>query len=96
MKDKAKAVANIVITMVLFLNAVLTASGRNPLPIDQDAISVTISEIVSAISIVWCWWKNQNITTEASAAQKILDQMKYMKDVPEGTGDPEDLEEGDE
>lgn len=96
MKDKAKAVANIVITMVLFLNAVLTASGRNPLPIDQDAISVTISEIISAISIVWCWWKNQNITTEASAAQKILDQMKNMKDVPEGTGDPEDLEEGDE
>lgn len=88
MNEKIKAITNVIIEMALLLNAVLTAAGKNPLPLDQDAVTVTIASIAAGVDAVWCWWKNQNVTVEAQTAQKIADQMKADRGLIGGEGDP--------
>lgn len=86
--ERAKAIANVIVEMVLFLNAILIACDRSPLPIDADAITVTISAIFAGADAVWCWWKNQNITAEAQTAQRLADEMKADRELIGGEGDP--------
>lgn len=93
MKEKAKAFANIIIAGVLLLNAILTAAGKNPLPVDEDAIFEVASYIAIGIDTIWIWWKNQNITLEAQTAQDFIKEMKGNRGNPDGTGDPEGSDE---
>lgn len=94
MKEKAKAVANIIIAGALLLNAILTAAGKNPLPVDEDAIFEVASYIAIGVDTIWIWWKNQNLTVEAQTAQVMIDDMKGNKDEPDGSNeDPEGSEE---
>lgn len=94
MKEKAKAVANIIIAGALLLNAILTAAGKNPLPVDEDAIFEVASYIAIGIDTIWIWWKNQNLTVEAQTAQDLLDEMKADRNEPDGSNDdPEGVEE---
>lgn len=88
MKEKAKAVANIIIAGVLLLNAILTAAGKNPLPMDEGAIFEVASYIAIGVDTIWIWWKNQNVTPEAQTAQKIADQLKADRDEIGGETDP--------
>ena len=88
MKEKGKAITNIIIAGILFLNAILTAKGTNPFPIDENEITETISYIVAGLDAVWIWWKNQNMTIEAQTAQKIMNEMKQNRNEVGGEGDP--------
>ena len=89
MKEKMKAIANIVIAAALLLNAILTASGKNPLPVDKEAVFEFASYIAVALDTIWIWWKNQNVTVEAQTAQTLMNEMKANAEEPDGTGDPE-------
>jgi hypothetical protein len=43
---------------------------------DADAwVNVALS-ILSAATILYSWWKNQNFTPEAQQAQHFLDELK--------------------
>ena len=88
-KERAKAIVNLVIAFLVLMNAVLTASGRNPLPFDQDSIGVTVSYLAAAIDTIWIWWHNNNLTVGAATGTAIGRRMNKEKDVPDGTGDPE-------
>lgn len=88
MKEKSKAIANIIIALVLFINSLLTAAGKSPIPIDEDSVAVTISSLIAAADIVFVWWKNQNVTPEAQTAQKIADQLKADRNEIGGETDP--------
>lgn len=88
MKEKVKAIANIIIAAVLFLNAILTASGKNPIPFDESAITEALSYLAAGIDTIWIWWKNQNISVEAQTAQKVIDEMKANRNKAGGEGDP--------
>ena len=69
-QERAKAIITIIVT------AVATIAAMYGYAIDAEAwISVALS-IVSAVCILWSWWKNQNITDEAIIAQGYLDQLK--------------------
>ena len=45
--------------------------------------------IVALIAYVWSWWKNNNVTTAATEAQKILEELK--KGVGVSIVDDEDI-----
>ncbi len=42
----------------------------------------------SVISVIWCWWKNQNMTQAAQQAQQYLDLLKIGADVHIVEGQP--------
>lgn len=87
-KERAKAIINLVVAFLLLLNAILTASGRNPLPVDQDAISITVSYLLAAADTVWIWWKNMNITIGMATGYKIGKEMNKERNTPTGIGEP--------
>lgn len=74
---RAQAITRLIVTGVLFINAILTAKGINPIPLDESAVGEVVSMIALAISTVWSWWKNNNITTEALYWQKQKERVKF-------------------
>lgn len=94
MKSRIEAIASLIVTALFIVNSVLTASGKNPIPYDEDSLYVTISNVLTGISVLYVWYKNQNLTVEAQTAQDLLDEMKADRNEPDGSNDdPEGSEE---
>lgn len=53
-----------------------TALALYGVSIDANALFVGAMLIVALIAYVWSWWKNNNVTTAATEAQKILEELK--------------------
>ena len=68
--ERVKAIATIVVTAVVNIANVMGYA------MDADVWLNAVLSVLSAISIVWSWWKNQNITDEAQQAQLVLNQLK--------------------
>lgn len=76
-KERLKAVITILATAIV---NILNVYG---FAVDLDnAINVVLS-ILSALTVLYAWWKNQNITREAVAAQGFLKQLKADKEADE-------------
>ena len=88
MEERTKAIINIVIAFAVLINAILTAAGRNPIPVNENAVAEVISYTAAGLETLWIWWKNQNLTAEAITAQKIADEMKADRETAGGEGDP--------
>ena len=73
--NRVKAITRLIVTGVLFLNAILTASGHNPIPLDESFIGQVVSDIASLVAIVWAWWRNNNLTQDALRLQKWKEDM---------------------
>ncbi len=94
MKSRIEAIASLIVTALFIVNSVLTASGKNPIPYDEDSVYMTISNVLTGISVLYVWYKNQNLTVEAQTAQDLLDEMKADRNEPDGSNDdPEGVEE---
>lgn len=87
MNELSKAIIRLLVTFVLVLNAGLTAKGLNPIPFDESAVTDVLTQLFAAGSIVWSWWKNNNVTKTAQYAQR------YKKALQED-GDGSDSEGG--
>lgn len=68
--DRAVAITRLIVTAILFINAILTMAGKNPIPLDETAVGVVVSGLLSGLTILWSWWKNNNITKNALKAQE--------------------------
>ncbi len=74
-----KAIIRLVITAILFINAMLTASGKNPIPFDESAVTEFLTQALSAIAIIWSWWKNNSFTHEAKLADEYMNELKSKR-----------------
>ena len=73
---RPQAITRLIVTAVLFINAILTAKGINPIPLDESAVGEVVSMIALAISTLWAWWKNNNITETALYWQRKKEDSK--------------------
>lgn len=87
-KERMKALANLVIEIVVLANLVLTAMGKNPIPFDDEGALEVASYLLAAAQTLHIWWKNQNITVEAETGQRVIDDMKASKEMAGGETDP--------
>ena len=62
---RKEAIIRVVILGITWINAILTATGKNPIPFDEHAVTEVLSYIISGAVAVWTWWKNNNITQKA-------------------------------
>lgn len=76
MNELSKAIIRLLVTFVLVLNAGLTAKGLNPIPFDESAVTDVLTQLFAAGSIVWSWWKNNNVTKKARAQKDISNKLK--------------------
>lgn len=80
-KETAKAIIRLLVTLILTINSILTANGKNPIPFDESAFTETATYILNFLSAAWVWWKNNNVTKAAQHAQKVLNDEKALNSV---------------
>ena len=71
--ERIKAIATIVVT------AIVNIANVCGYAMDADVWINAVLSILSAISIIYSWWFNQNVTQEAQEAQKVLRMLKTEK-----------------
>lgn len=76
MNEKTKAIIRLIVQAVLLFNMALTLAGKNPLTVDESALTDWLTTTTTAISSIWIWWKNNNVTKHAQYAQRSLNEMK--------------------
>lgn len=55
--------------------------------VDADALFVLAMIVVALVAYIWSWWKNNNVSTAATEAQKVLDELKKGVGVTIEAGD---------
>ena len=45
--------------------------------VDADALFVLAMIVVALVAYIWSWWKNNNVTSAATEAQKVLEELKH-------------------
>lgn len=70
MNERVKAIVTIIVT------AIVNIANVYGYAVDADAWINVVLSILSAITVLWSWWKNQNVTEHAQMAQKYLDHLR--------------------
>ena len=71
--ERTKAVVTIVIT------ALVNIANVYGYAVDAEMWVNAALSVLSAVTVLWSWWFNQNITEEAQAAQLVLNKLKNEK-----------------
>lgn len=72
---KKPSTATIVRTAVLVLaliNQALTIAGKSVLPITDEELSETISFVITTVTALVAWWKNNSFTQKAIEADETF------------------------
>lgn len=77
---KADTIVRTVIMVVTLINQILTVVGRSPLPISDEQVELTVSTIITVVTYVWCFWKNNSFTQAALQADEVMMELKYEQD----------------
>lgn len=92
---KQKAIIRLIIAVIATINAILTASGANPIPFDETLATEWLTYAFDAAMLVWTWWKDAPITSEAAeahagmVAEKILNKSvdETREEMSDGKGE---------
>lgn len=76
-KTKKERIKAIITLVVVCIANILNIYG---IQIDADAIVQFVLMMIAAVTTVYAWWKNNNITKEAVAAQDFLKRLKESKE----------------
>ena len=67
-----------ILLALAIINQLLTATGHNPLPADND----TVSALVTAVVAILAWWKNNSFSKHAKAADEYMRKAKEANKYP--------------
>lgn len=73
---RAKAFVRLAVMAVLTINSALVLAGKNPIPFDEATFTEVLTHVVTGVSIIWTWWKNNNVTKEHCEKQGLADIAK--------------------
>lgn len=82
--SKKECIMGIIRGIVPVIVTILTICGISA---DADIILTVAGSILSIVTFVWSWWKNNNITLAAQQAQKVLDDLKGKEESDEDGGE---------
>lgn len=89
--ETIKAFIRLLVAAILAFNTVLTAKGLNPIPFDETAFSDIALQIATGLSVLWVWWRNNNVTRAAKEAQSYK---KALQEDGDGS-DSQEVQEND-
>ncbi len=76
LKIKKGTVVRTIMFAAVILNMVLKAAGKNPLPVDETAVTQFIELGINIAVLVVTFWKNNSFTENAIRADKYLEDLK--------------------
>ncbi|ULG70890.1 phage holin [Macrococcus brunensis] len=74
--EKIWALTRLLTLFITITNSLLAHYGKPVIQTDDAFIYQTISDIAMLISIVWAYWKNNNLTDKAIKAQAFLRKLR--------------------
>jgi len=83
-KVTPETVIRTVVLAVALVNQVLTAMGKNPLPVADTQVYELLTLLATIGASVWAWWKNNSFTPEALEADWYMKYLKAMGREQEG------------
>lgn len=94
--ETIKAFIRLLVAAILMLNSVLTAKGLNPIPFDETAFSDIALQIATGLSVLWIWWRDNNVTAKARARKELSNKIAKGEVATVTVPKVEDDEMGDE
>jgi len=79
MSENKISTGTIVRTICLVLalvNQVLSATGHSVLPIEDSQIETLVTALITVVTALVAWWKNNSFTPAALAGDAVKDQLK--------------------
>ena len=71
--ERLKAILTIIIT------ALVNIANVYGYAVDAEPFITAITSVLSAVTILWSWWFNQNVTESAQQAQLVLNKLRNEK-----------------
>lgn len=72
MKISAGTLARTIILVLALINQVLTAMGYNVIDVSDEDINALISTVLTVITAIMAWWKNNSFTKAAIKADEVM------------------------
>ena len=76
LKEQIEAFAPLLISILTLTNTFLSMKGMPCIQIDNATITQAVSAAATIVSVVWAWWRNNNVTEKAKISQEVLYGMK--------------------
>lgn len=76
MKVKAGTVIRTTVLLFAVVNQLLTATGKNPLPFSEEEVYQALTAVLTAVSSITAWWKNNSFSQAAILADEYKDSLK--------------------
>lgn len=92
-ENKKQTIVAFVRLICMLVTSAATLFG---VAVDADVLFIAIMCLCSLATIIWGWWKNNNVTKAATEAQELLDMIKGMIKGMKGAADPMDLRDAEE
>lgn len=89
---RQKAIIRLIVAIVVTINAMLTASGKNPIPFDETLATEWLTYAFDAAMLIWVWWKDAPLTQEAAEAHTGMVSEKILNKA--GTETREEMSDG--
>lgn len=70
------AVVRGILMIVLLINYILMALGKNPINIDENTLGTIVTIVLTVGTFVASYWKNNSFTKAAQAADEKLKELK--------------------
>lgn len=74
--ERITAIVTVAVQIFLLVQSILTAAGKNPIPLDETTLSEVLTYILTAAWSVWAWWRNNNMTRAAVKGQLVTNREK--------------------
>ena len=76
MNVKKGTIIRTVVLLFAIINQLLTATGRNPLPFSEEEVYQALTAVITAVTSIVAWWKNNSFSEEAILADEYKDCLK--------------------
>jgi SPP1 family holin len=76
MKPSKSTIVRTIVLVVMLINQLLAAFGKSPLPFSDEQVDTFVSTVLTVVSSIWAWWKNNSFTKDALKADEVLKELK--------------------
>ena len=76
MKIKTGTIARTIILILALINQVLSIMGKAVLPISDEQVEQIVSLLVTIVTSLIAWWKNNDFTEAAIEGSQLMHRLK--------------------
>ena len=76
MKVKTETIIRTIILILALANQVLAIYGKEKIPITEDEVYQLVTLIVTVVTSLWAWWKNNSFTQPAIKADAYMEMLR--------------------